>query len=163
MPAYGTGSNVRDWLYVEDHAKALVTVLSRGRVGETYNVGGRNERGNIDVVHAIRDTLDALGPEAASQRQLITFVVDRPGHDHQYAIDASKLGGELGWQDERRFDTRPKKTVQWYLDNRAWWEPIRLHGRRTHRPRDGPSRNIKIRGRNGRRSPSRSRTPRSER
>jgi dTDP-glucose 4,6-dehydratase len=97
LPVYGTGSNVRDWLYVEDHARALLTILQRGRVGETYNVGGRNERRNLDVVHAICDCLDGFVPSGASRRTLITFVADRPGHDQRYAIDATKLETELGW------------------------------------------------------------------
>ena len=125
LPVYGTGSNVRDWLFVEDHARALVTILSRGRVGETYNVGGRNERRNIDVVHAICDCLDEMVPGGESRRRLITFVADRPGHDHRYAIDATKLETELGWRARETFETGLRKTVRWYLDNSGWWEPIR--------------------------------------
>lgn len=125
LPVYGTGSNVRDWLYVEDHAKALWTIVQRGRVGETYNVGGNNERRNLEVVEKICDILDGLRPAAQSRRGLIRFVADRPGHDQRYAIDGSKLRDELGWTPEETFETGLQKTVAWYLDNRAWWEPIR--------------------------------------
>ena len=131
LPIYGKGDNVRDWLYVEDHAKALVTVLDRGAVGETYNVGGNNERTNLQVVEAICDALDQLRPERlaalsiGSFRELITFVPDRPGHDKRYAIDATKLRTQLGWTPEENFDTGIVKTVQWYLDNDWWWKPIR--------------------------------------
>ena len=116
---------MRDWLYVEDHARALHTILEKGRPGETYNVGGGNERTNLAVVEAICDTLDRLAPENASRRRLITFVPDRPGHDHRYAIDASKLERELGWRAQEDFDSSLAKTVRWYLDNQAWWEPLR--------------------------------------
>lgn len=124
LPVYGDGSNVRDWLYVEDHARALHLIFARGRPGEKYNVGGRNERTNLAVVEAICDTLDRLVP-AKSRRQLITFVPDRPGHDHRYAVDASKLEGELGWRAADDFDSGLVKTVQWYLDNQDWWQPLR--------------------------------------
>ncbi len=125
LPVYGTGANVRDWLYVEDHARALWTIVRKGRVGETYNVGGRNERRNIEVVQAICDVLDEMRPAARPCRSLITFVADRPGHDARYAIDATKLETELGWQAQENFDTGLRKTVQWYLANEGWWGPIR--------------------------------------
>jgi len=125
LPVYGDGSNVRDWLYVEDHARALYLIACRGRPGEKYNVGGRNERSNLSVVESICDILDALRPRGESRRRLITFVTDRPGHDHRYAIDANKLERELGWRAVETFDTGLAKTVRWYLDNRAWWEPLR--------------------------------------
>jgi dTDP-glucose 4,6-dehydratase len=125
LPVYGNGSNVRDWLFVEDHARALHLILTQGRPGERYNVGGRNERSNLAVVESICDTLDKLIPAAMGRRRLITFVADRPGHDHRYAIDASKLERELGWRAAESFDSGLAKTVAWYLDNRAWWEPLR--------------------------------------
>jgi dTDP-glucose 4,6-dehydratase len=125
LPVYGDGSNVRDWLYVEDHARALHLILSRGRLGEKYNVGGRNERTNLAVVESICDLLDQLMPAGAPRRRLVTFVPDRPGHDHRYAIDAGKLERELGWRAEHDFDSGLARTVRWYLDNRAWWEPLR--------------------------------------
>ncbi len=127
LPVYGQGENVRDWLYVDDHAKALELVLTTGTVGESYNVGGRNERTNLQVVETICDILDARSPlaDGRSRRTLITFVTDRPGHDRRYAIDATKLETELGWKAEENFDTGLAKTVDWYLDNRWWWEPIR--------------------------------------
>jgi len=126
MPVYGKGLNVRDWLFVDDHAEALTLVLQRGRVGETYNIGGNAERKNIDVVHAICDAMDRLSPRsgAAKHRDLITFVTDRPGHDFRYAIDFSKLSAELGWQPKHSFESGLETTVKWYLDNRAWWEPL---------------------------------------
>ncbi len=124
LPVYGDGSNVRDWLYVEDHAKALHLILQRGRVGEKYNVGGRNERTNLDVVYRVCDLVDELaGP--ADRRKLVKFVTDRPGHDHRYAIDASKLESELGWRAEENFESGLRKTVSWYLQNPSWWEPLR--------------------------------------
>ncbi len=145
LPIYGKGDNIRDWLYVEDHARALVTVVEKGRLGETYNVGGRNERTNLEVVQTICDILDTLKPlnekidlpqasnlkpmitgdEIISYRDLITFVKDRPGHDARYAIDATKLETELGWQALENFDTGIRRTIQWYLDNDWWWRPIR--------------------------------------
>ncbi len=125
LPVYGAGTNVRDWLYVEDHARALFAILTRGRPGETYNVGGRNERRNIDVVRTICSLLDRLHPTGAPHDRLITFVTDRPGHDARYAIDATRLETELGWRAEENFDTGIEKTVRWYLDRRDWWEPIR--------------------------------------
>ena len=126
LPIYGKGDNIRDWLYVEDHARALVTVVESGRIGETYNVGGRNERTNLEVVEAICGILDELQPrKSGSYKELITFVADRPGHDQRYAIDASKLETELGWKALEDFDSGIRKTVQWYLDNEWWWGPIR--------------------------------------
>jgi dTDP-glucose 4,6-dehydratase len=125
MPVYGDGRNVRDWLYVEDHAKALSLVLERGAVGETYNVGGRNERTNLYVVEAICDLLDRIAPAVdGPRRRLISFVTDRPGHDRRYAIDASKLERELGWRAEENFETGIEKTVRWYVEQRAWWQAI---------------------------------------
>jgi len=121
IPVYGTGENVRDWLYVEDHVRALHRVLLDGRVGETYNVGGRCEKQNIEVVHAICDVLDAVRPrDAGTYRDLITFVDDRPGHDWRYAIDCSKIEDELGWAPRETFDTGIRKTVEWYLAHRDW-------------------------------------------
>ncbi len=125
LPVYGKGDNVRDWLYVEDHARALLMLARRGRPGETYNVGGRNERTNLEVVEAICDTLDTLRPAGSPRRSLITFVEDRPGHDHRYAIDAAKLETELGWRAEETFETGLKKTIAWYLENESWWGPLR--------------------------------------
>jgi dTDP-glucose 4,6-dehydratase len=125
LPVYGAGANVRDWLHVEDHVRALDLIASRGRVGETYNVGGRNERRNIDVVRRIATILDGLRPDQAPHERLITFVLDRPGHDHRYAIDASKLETELGWRARETFETGLEKTVHWYLDNEWWWQPLR--------------------------------------
>lgn len=126
MPVYGQGLNVRDWLFVDDHAEALTVVLERGRIGETYNVGGASERRNIDVVSGICETMDALAPRPnnASHREFITFVPDRPGHDFRYAIDFSKLRSELGWQPRHSFEEGLRATVKWYIDNRAWWEPL---------------------------------------
>jgi dTDP-glucose 4,6-dehydratase len=126
MPVYGRGLNIRDWLFIDDHAQALTLVLERGRVGETYNIGGNAERRNIDVVGAVCFVMDALRPRpnGASHRELITFVPDRPGHDFRYAIDFSKLKAELGWSPKHSFETGLPATVQWYLDNRAWWQPL---------------------------------------
>jgi dTDP-glucose 4,6-dehydratase len=125
LPVYGTGSNVRDWLYVDDHARALELIVRQGRPGETYNVGGANERTNVDVVRTICSVLDRLLPAGAPHARLITFVADRPGHDFRYAIDASKLRTELGWHAEHTFDTGIARTVAWYLDNAWWWRPLR--------------------------------------
>ena len=125
LPVYGKGENVRDWLYVEDHARALDVIIERGRLGETYNVGGRNERKNIDVVTRICEVLDRIAPANQPRRELITYVTDRPGHDARYAIDATKLEDELGWRAQENFDTGIEKTVQWYLDNDWWWQPLR--------------------------------------
>jgi dTDP-glucose 4,6-dehydratase len=125
LPVYGKGENVRDWLYVEDHARALDLIAERGRVGETYNVGGRNERRNIDVVRRICEVLDRFAPANRPREEQIEFVTDRPGHDARYAIDASKLENELGWRAQENFDTGIEKTVSWYLDNDWWWQPLR--------------------------------------
>ncbi|HVW91278.1 MAG TPA: dTDP-glucose 4,6-dehydratase [Devosia sp.] len=124
LPVYGTGANIRDWLYVEDHARALDLIAERGRPGQTYNVGGRNERRNIEVVREICRLLDEMAPADRPHEQLITFVADRPGHDGRYAIDASRLENELGWRAEESFATGIRKTVRWYLDNEWWWEPL---------------------------------------
>jgi len=142
LPVYGKGEQVRDWLYVEDHARALVKVATEGKPGETYNIGGHNEKQNIEVVRTICAILDDLVPlhsrdlsfeavakkeggNPASYADLITFVTDRPGHDMRYAIDAAKIERELGWVPRETFETGLRKTVQWYLDNQWWWEPLR--------------------------------------
>ena len=125
LPVYGDGRQVRDWLYVEDHARALDLIVARGRIGEKYNVGGRNERRNIDVVMRICAILDRLRPLARSHESLIAFVADRPGHDRRYAIDATKLERELGWRALETFESGIEKTVRWYLDNEWWWRPLR--------------------------------------
>ena len=135
IPVYGKGDNVRDWLYVEDHARALHAVLTKGKPGESYNIGGDGERTNLEVVTAICDLLDELQPNSPHRphRNLIAFVADRPGHDWRYAMDASKIKAELGWHPRESFDSGLRKTVRWYLDNRWWWEPIwqgRYHGAR---------------------------------
>lgn len=124
LPVYGDGSNVRDWLHVEDHARALLLVLSSGKLGDTYLIGGRAERRNLDVVRALTDTLDRVRPENAPHARLITYVADRPGHDHRYAIDCSRIEAELGWKPERTFEAGLEETVRWYLENEAWWGPI---------------------------------------
>jgi len=124
MPVYGKGENVRDWLFVEDHARALIKVIREGRVGEVYNIGGTAERRNIDVVTAICDLLDEMAPAGRPHRDLISFVTDRPGHDLRYAIDASKIRNELGWRPRESFETGLAKTVRWYLDNETWWQRI---------------------------------------
>jgi dTDP-glucose 4,6-dehydratase len=129
LPIYGDGKNIRDWLYVEDHAKALSLVLERGIAGETYNIGGRNERTNLHVVERICDLLDEVNPNAnGPHRNLISFVTDRPGHDRRYAIDASKLERELGWRAEESFETGICKTVRWYVDHQPWWRAIEKRG-----------------------------------
>ena len=126
LPVYGTGSNVRDWLFVEDHARALVEIALNGQVGESYNVGGSNEHSNLDVVKRICRLVDAQMPlPSGSRESLITFVTDRPGHDMRYAIDAGKITRELGWTPKESFDTGLAKTVRWYIDNRSWWERVR--------------------------------------
>jgi dTDP-glucose 4,6-dehydratase len=125
LPVYGTGSNVRDWLHVEDHARALLLILEKGRIGETYNVGGRNEQTNVAVVEQICALMDRLRPAGRPHGDLITFVTDRPGHDARYAIDATKIETELGWRAQESFATGLEKTVRWYLDNSAWWQPLR--------------------------------------
>jgi dTDP-glucose 4,6-dehydratase len=120
LPIYGRGDNIRDWLYVEDHARALYLVMNQGRLGETYNIGGWNEKTNLDVVQAICAILDELHPQGAPHSRLITYVQDRPGHDHRYAIDASKIERELGWKPQETFETGLRKTVEWYLANGDW-------------------------------------------
>jgi dTDP-glucose 4,6-dehydratase len=125
IPVYGDGQNVRDWLYVEDHVKALKLAVIKGRPGQSYNVGGRNERANLQVVQTICDILDEIQPGRRSRRELIHFVTDRPGHDRRYAIDPSKIEVELGWAAEETFETGLRKTIRWYLDNQAWWQPLR--------------------------------------
>jgi len=125
LPVYGDGQNVRDWLYVDDHARALHLIVTRGRPGETYNVGGRNEQSNLDVVTRICALMDGYLPDDAPHQKLITHVTDRPGHDQRYAIDASKLESELGWRASEDFASGIEKTLRWYLDNSAWWEPLR--------------------------------------
>ncbi|MBN8911425.1 MAG: dTDP-glucose 4,6-dehydratase [Rhizobiales bacterium] len=125
LPVYGQGANVRDWLYVDDHARALVLVAEKGIVGETYNAGGRNERRNIDVVTRICEILDDVRPASAPHAGLITYVTDRPGHDARYAIDATRIETELGWRAQMTFDTGIERTVRWYLDNEWWWRPLR--------------------------------------
>lgn len=126
LPVYGTGENIRDWLYVDDHASALYTIFSKGKTGEVYNVGGHNELKNIDVVNTICEILDKKvpSPKMASYKELITFVTDRPGHDMRYAIDASKIARELGWTPAETFATGLDKTIQWYLDNPNWLKEI---------------------------------------
>jgi len=139
LPVYGDGSQVRDWLYVEDHARALYTVVSRGQVGETYNIGGLNEKRNIDVVRAICSLLDELHPQSpvTPHAELITFVADRPGHDLRYAIDASKIERELGWVPAHDFDTGLRSTVMWYLENQPWWQRVLDGDYRLQRLGDG--------------------------
>ncbi|WP_426434950.1 dTDP-glucose 4,6-dehydratase [Bradyrhizobium genosp. P] len=129
LPVYGDGRQVRDWLHVEDHARALCTILRDGRIGETYNVGGRNERTNLAVVENVCRLLDRLQPSGHGDRsRLISFVADRPGHDRRYAIDASKLERELGWTAQENFDSGLDKTVRWYLTNKLWWQSILTSG-----------------------------------
>lgn len=128
LPIYGDGLQIRDWLFVEDHAKALIKVLTKGEIGETYNIGGHNEKTNLEVVENICDLLEELAPEKpagiSKYRDLITLVKDRPGHDLRYAIDASKIERELGWVPKETFESGLRKTVQWYIDNRQWWEKV---------------------------------------
>lgn len=128
LPVYGNGSQIRDWLYVEDHARALYTVLTKGEIGETYNIGGHNERKNIDVVKTICGLLEELVPVKPTGVEnyidLITYVKDRPGHDARYAIDASKIAHELNWTPDETFESGIRKTVEWYLDNKTWWKRV---------------------------------------
>lgn len=126
LPIYGDGSNVRDWLYVEDHADALLLVVERGQVGRTYNIGGENERSNLQLVQAICGILDRLRPrdDGSSYSELITFVADRPGHDARYAIDPSRIREELGWRPSVTVEEGLERTVKWYLDNEDWWRPL---------------------------------------
>lgn len=126
LPVYGKGQNVRDWLHVEDHARALGLVLTRGRPGQSYNIGGGNERSNLAVVEAIADALDDVSPvKGLDRRSLIQFVTDRPGHDLRYAIDATKIERELGWRAQETFESGLRKTIEWYIANRDWWQPLR--------------------------------------
>lgn len=126
LPVYGKGANVRDWLHVEDHARALVMVFMRGRLGQSYNIGGRNERTNLAVVETIADLLDQEAPlKTGPRRKLITFVGDRPGHDLRYAIDARKIEEELGWSAQYDFDSGLRDTISWFINNRDWWQPLR--------------------------------------
>jgi dTDP-glucose 4,6-dehydratase len=139
LPVYGDGKQIRDWLYVEDHARALILVAQQGAIGDTYNIGGHNEKQNIEVVHTLCDILEELQPlehafvsvgaglagdKPRRYRDMITYVQDRPGHDVRYAIDASKIERELGWKPQETFETGLHKTVQWYLDNREWWQRV---------------------------------------
>ncbi|MGJ8679313.1 dTDP-glucose 4,6-dehydratase [Paraglaciecola sp.] len=128
LPVYGDGSQIRDWLFVEDHARALVTVAKSGKVGETYNIGGHNEKRNLEVVETICDLLDELAPNKPegvnNYRDLITFVTDRPGHDARYAIDAEKIQKDLNWTPEESFESGIRKTVEWYLSNKNWWQRV---------------------------------------
>lgn len=125
LPIYGDGQNVRDWLYVDDHAEALQLLIEQGRPGEKYNIGGNSERTNLHVAQHICRSLDEMAPGGAPHEQLITFVPDRPGHDRRYAIDPSKIERELGWRAKESFETGVEKTLRWYLDHRSWWEPLR--------------------------------------
>jgi dTDP-glucose 4,6-dehydratase len=125
MPVYGKGENIRDWLYVDDHAAALILIAQVGVAGQSYNVGGNNEQRNLDVVHAICDLMNEFLPRSESYSDLITYVTDRPGHDLRYAIDSQKIQKELGWRPVEKFETGLRKTVKWYLDNRDWWSAVR--------------------------------------
>lgn len=128
LPVYGDGLQIRDWLFVEDHARALYKVVSEGKVGETYNIGGHNEKANIEVVKTICTLLEELVPNkpkgVTSYEELIAYVSDRPGHDVRYAIDASKIERELGWTPEETFESGIRKTVEWYLNNKEWWSRV---------------------------------------
>ena len=125
IPVYGNGNNIRDWLYVDDHANALLLTLERGKSGRTYNIGDENERTNLEVVKTLCSILDRLNPRKKGQyADLITFVIDRPGHDVRYAINPSRIRNELGWQTTFNFDQNLEKTVQWYLNNQNWWQPL---------------------------------------
>jgi dTDP-glucose 4,6-dehydratase len=125
LPVYGTGENIRDWLFVEDHARALRLVLERGTVGRTYCVGGNAERTNMDVVNTICTHMDSRAPDRGPHARLVTHVTDRPGHDRRYAIDASRIKAELGWEPRESFETGMTATLDWYLANRPWWQGIR--------------------------------------
>lgn len=144
LPVYGTGDNVRDWLHVDDHARALWLILTRGAVGATYNVGGDSERRNIDVVRTICDLVDDARPpgDGTPRRQLIRFVTDRPGHDARYAIDATKIRRELGWCAQESFESGLRKTVAWYLEHGAWWQRIQAEGYDSERLGLGPSQGV---------------------
>jgi len=126
LPIYGDGGNVRDWLHVDDHCAGIMLVLARGRLGEKYNVGGGNERTNLEIVDRICDAVDALAPAASSRRELKTFVADRPGHDRRYAIDATKIRRELGWAPQHTFENGLSQTVRWYIEHRDWCEQVQL-------------------------------------
>lgn len=128
LPVYGDGKNVRDWLYVDDHVGALCLIAERGVLGRSYNVGGRNERTNLEIVHAVCGLLDRFQPTGKARSEQIRYVKDRPGHDRRYAIDASRLEGELGWRAKETFETGIERTVRWYLDNESWWAPLRAAG-----------------------------------
>lgn len=139
LPVYGDGLNIRDWLYVEDHSRALIMVLEHGAIGETYNIGGRNERTNLYVARSITELLDRFEPSPhGSRSRLISFVPDRPGHDRRYAIDASKLEQNLGWKPIENFESGIEKTVKWYLERRDWWQPILNRGYKADRLGTGP-------------------------
>ena len=145
LPVYGKGENVRDWLFVDDHARALITVFEKGRVGETYNVGGNSERKNLTVVNMICDLLDELSPAKKRRRNLIEFVTDRPGHDLRYAIDARKIERELGWQPTETFESGLRKTIEWYLANQEWCARVQsgaYRGERLGLGRTTPGRGI---------------------
>lgn len=126
LPVYGEGLNTRDWLHVEDHAEALVKILTEGRIGEKYNVGGCNELTNIEVVKRIFDTVQEIVPDISFESfdEAVTYVKDRPGHDWRYAIDPTKMQNELGWKPKYDFETGLRQTIEWYVNNREWWEPI---------------------------------------
>ena len=131
LPVYGDGTQIRDWLYVDDHARALYLVIRQGKVGETYNIGGLNEKKNIEVVHTICEVLEDLASDSPYSKgfgpgfaSLIQYVKDRPGHDKRYAIDASKIESGLGWKPEESFETGIHKTIAWYLENRDWWQAV---------------------------------------
>jgi dTDP-glucose 4,6-dehydratase len=128
IPVYGQGKNVRDWLYVEDHADALLLVLEKGALGRSYNIGGENEAQNIEIVQKICTLLDEMSPSGAPHARLITYVTDRPGHDLRYAIDPSRICNELGWRPSVTLDEGLRRTVRWYLDNAAWWKPLQARG-----------------------------------
>ncbi|MDA5192513.1 dTDP-glucose 4,6-dehydratase [Govanella unica] len=143
LPIYGDGLNVRDWLYVKDHCAAIRVVLDKGRLGETYNIGGYNEKTNIEIVTTICDILDDLQPNpAGSYKRLITYVTDRPGHDRRYAIDAQKMKNELGWTPDDTFETGIRKTIEWYLNNLTWLESVTSGDYRTWMDRNYEQRNI---------------------
>ncbi|CAA6603039.1 dTDP-D-glucose-4,6-dehydratase [Rhodospirillaceae bacterium LM-1] len=142
LPVYGKGENVRDWLFVDDHASALISILEKGRLGESYLVGGKSEKRNIDVVETLCRLMDELVPNSPYKphARLISYVADRPGHDHRYAIDATKLQNELGWQPSVSFEQGLRNTVVWYLDNRGWWEPLVEKHKATQRAGTGEKR-----------------------
>src|SRR5690606_21183579 len=124
LPVDGNGSQIRDWLFVEDHARALILVAQQGKIADTYNIGGHNEKQNLEVVQTTCGILQDLVPQNTQYRDQITYVQDRPGHDRRYAIDASKIEQELGWTPQETFETGLRKTVQWYLENEAWWKRV---------------------------------------